>query len=342
MRSISSPLSGFGSPFGGAIWTPAQVNPTLWMDAALPGLYTDTAGTVNVTAAAQAVARGLDRSGRGNTLLQATGAFRPIYSLAPPVARRNKLNYSSDLTVPAASGGWGKGGAASVADAGQVGPNGNAAQVITYSGVTSLANVYQATVPVVAGQTLTASIWIKAGSAPNMTLRFTDGDGTTIRGQTLVTPTGSFVRYQTPPALMTVTGNAQFSLRGSFTAAGTVIVCDAQFEQASTPSAFQKTLSAYEYYETGYTSNGGLYFDRADDAMAATIAAGFTGDELLIGRNGYRVTANTIAAGGTYTLSPPAAIGDLIAVVLAPTMSADTISQMTNYYAPRGGSQVAV
>ncbi|NBW21433.1 MAG: hypothetical protein EBR82_77090 [Caulobacteraceae bacterium] len=241
-----------------------------------------------MTAAAQAVARGLDRSGRGNTLLQATGAFRPIYSLAPPVARRNKLNYSSDLTVPAASGGWGKGGAASVADAGQVGPNGNAAQVITYSGVTSLANVYQATVPVVAGQTLTASIWIKAGSAPNMTLRFTDGDGTTIRGQTLVTPTGSFVRYQTPPALMTVTGNAQFSLRGSFTAAGTVIVCDAQFEQASTPSAFQKTLSAYEYYETGYTSNGGLYFDRADDAMAATIAAGFTGDELLIGRNGYR------------------------------------------------------
>ena len=356
---------GLSLTLGGATWTPARANPTLWMDAGLPGLYTDTAGTVNVTAAAQAVARGLDRSGRGNTLLQATGGYRPLFSLAPPVALRNRAVGSAAVANttywPAVQSYGGvtvtKTAYGNRASDGRYFVQGNIAGTATLTSGIGLNTFLAWTSAASQGQTWTFSGTARiASGTPNGSgfgFRFELIGETNAGVRTETSALGAFVTSgaDTPvsltlPITSASTQRVRAGLAASYTTGQTlnytVEVVEPQLELGTARTTYQPSFSPYWYSEPGYPSNGGLYFDRTDDAMAATIAAGFTGDELLIGRSGYRVTAKTIAAGGTYTLSPPAAIGDLIAVVLAPTMSAATISQMTNYYAPRGGSLVAV
>lgn len=356
---------GTGIGLGGAIWTPAQLNPTLWMDAALPGLYTDQAGTVGVTAAGQAVARGLDRSGRGNTLLQAVGGYRPIYSLAPPVALRNRAVGSAAVADtaywPAVQSYGGvtvtKAGYGNRASDGRYFVQGSVAGTGTLTGGIAL-NTFLAWTPAASqGQTWTFSGTARIVSGtPNGSgfgFRFELIGETNAGVRTETSALGAFVTSgaDTPvsltlPITSAATQRVRAVLGASYTTGQTlnytVEVVEPQLELGTARTTYQPSFSPYWYSEPGYPSNGGLYFDRTDDAMAATIAAGFTGDELLIGRSGYRVTSKTIAAGGTYTLSPPAAIGDLIAPMLVPTLSADTTSRILKYYAQRGGSQVAV
>ena len=77
---------GVGIPFlrsGGALFNPAvQFAPNLNCLWYYPGDYTtlsqDSAGTTPVTAVTQPVGRMLDKSGRNNTILQATATARPI------------------------------------------------------------------------------------------------------------------------------------------------------------------------------------------------------------------------------------------------------------------------
>ena len=69
-----------------AIWSPALLfsagEPGGWYDPSdLTTLFQDTAGTVPVTAAGQAIARVNDKSGRGNHLTQTTPGSRPIYPI---------------------------------------------------------------------------------------------------------------------------------------------------------------------------------------------------------------------------------------------------------------------
>jgi hypothetical protein len=355
---------GISPALGGATWTPARANPTLWMDATLPGLYTNTAGTVDVTAAAQAIARGLDRSGRGNTLLQATGGYRPLFSLAPPVALRNRAVGSAAventaywpasttyLGVTTTKTAYGVRGDGRYYTRHQITGTATGTSALTLQGF------YAWTAPAAQGQTWTFSCTAKIVSGtPNgggygfrlEVLGETSGGVYTgdNAGSSFLTATSDTSLTATINLARATTQRVRHALTVSYASGQTlnytVEVVEPQLELGAVRTTYQPNFGPYWYTEPGYPTNGGMYFDRTDDAMTATLAAGFTGDELLIGRSGYRVTAKTIAAGGTYTLSPPAAIGDLIAVVLAPTMSAATIGQMTSYYAPRGGSLVAV
>ena len=90
MRSISSPLDGFSSPFGarrlgGGAFTPASLfaggTEGAWYDPSdLSTLFQFSSGTTPVTAAGQPVGLMLDKSGNGNHATQAISAKRPIYT----------------------------------------------------------------------------------------------------------------------------------------------------------------------------------------------------------------------------------------------------------------------
>jgi hypothetical protein len=85
--SISgTPFNGSGITYGRGEWSPSQLfqlgEVGVWYDPSdISTLFTDTAGTTQVTAAGQEVARINDKSGRGNHATQATLAARPIYRI---------------------------------------------------------------------------------------------------------------------------------------------------------------------------------------------------------------------------------------------------------------------
>ena len=86
MRSVGSPLDGFGSPFGTRRgFSPASLfaggTEGAWYDPSdLTTLFQDAAGTTPVTASGQPVGLMLDKSGNGNHAVQATSAKRPTYT----------------------------------------------------------------------------------------------------------------------------------------------------------------------------------------------------------------------------------------------------------------------
>ncbi|NBW23521.1 MAG: hypothetical protein EBR82_87825, partial [Caulobacteraceae bacterium] len=294
---------GTGIGLGGAIWTPAQLNPTLWMDAALPGLYTDTAGTVGVTAAGQAVARGLDRSGRGNTLLQATGGYRPLYSLAPPVALRNRAVGSAagaDTTYWRTTGTF-RGVTGTKVAYGNRASDGRYFVRYQFSGTATSASLWTIqlygvwTAPATQGQTWTISCIasIVAGTPPASGQAFRTELYAETNAGVLVQGVGAAYLNATTDTLnsctLNITGSTVQRIQPALVvpfAAGqtldyTVEIVEPQLELGATRTTYQPNFGPYWYSEPGYPTNGGLYFDRTDDAMAATIAAGFTGDELL-------------------------------------------------------------
>ena len=103
MREISSPLSGFASPFGPQRgFNPLRIfandEPGVWFEANDANtLFTDVAGTTPVTTPGDAVALQLDKSGRGNHRTQATTAARPLYALHPVGGVRNELEYTEEF-----------------------------------------------------------------------------------------------------------------------------------------------------------------------------------------------------------------------------------------------------
>ena len=112
MRSISSPLDGFSSPFGarrgGGVspFTPASLfagsEEGVWYDPSdLSTLFQDAAGTTPVTAAADPAGLTLDKSGNDNHASQATAARRPTYQVTPNRLTVDKVDDRLITTVPA-------------------------------------------------------------------------------------------------------------------------------------------------------------------------------------------------------------------------------------------------
>lgn len=73
------------------------------------GMFRDTAGTLPVTAAGQSVSLQLDRSGRGNHLVQATAAKRPTTAVDASGRRYLAWDGVDDAQATAAAIAWGSG-----------------------------------------------------------------------------------------------------------------------------------------------------------------------------------------------------------------------------------------
>jgi len=170
----------------------------------------------------------------GTHASQSTSTKRPIYSQQPSFKTRNLVQYSSDLSNAA----WIKNGTTTVTAAGENTPLGNPAWLITYADTTN-SPVACSYISAKAGQIYTLSAWIKAGTAPNMILR-TNPAGSSL----LVTPTAGWVRYVTTGVVLADTSSFRAELRGSTTAAGTVIVGDVQLELSGAASAYQTQLAS--------------------------------------------------------------------------------------------------
>jgi phage tail P2-like protein len=117
----------------------------------LSTMFQDVAGSIPA-ALEQPVALVRDKSGRGNHLVQATVAARPVLS-----ARVNMLTRSQDFV-----GGWTKGGTAQVAANVARAPDGTiTASRLSIDGATSLKHFLGQSVAIAAGGTYTASIYVK-------------------------------------------------------------------------------------------------------------------------------------------------------------------------------------
>ena len=106
MRSIGSPLDGFGSPFGTRRgFSPASLFAGGQQGVLLEAFDIDTlfqlsGGTTPVTTAGDPIGYAGDKSGRGNHAIQATAAARPTYQTGPARATIDKVDDRLVVTVP--------------------------------------------------------------------------------------------------------------------------------------------------------------------------------------------------------------------------------------------------
>lgn len=149
-------------------------------------------------------------------------------------------------------------------------------------------------VAAVSGQTFTSSFSLQliAGTAPpagsglrssilgeNSSLAAVEFFGSAISTpatETLVTVTGTLANATT----VTARAAPEVVIVNGVTYDYTVRVKAFQFEQASTYSRYQRTITANEWYEPGFTSYRGIRFDGSDDFLQTT-AIDFAGAESL-------------------------------------------------------------
>ena len=203
-------------------------------------LFQDIAGTTRVTDFGQPVGLAKDKSGRGNHASPATPGARLTYVRQPGFLARNLLTYSSDLSNAA----WTKNGTTTVSSAGVSTPLGNPAWTITYADTTNLP-VQSANMSAKAGEAYTISVWVLAGTAPNVLFRVNPAGIMT----TTITPTGAWTRYTLTGVVTADTAAFRVEFLGSTTAAGTVIVGDVQLELGSQASAYQLQGASGAYSE---------------------------------------------------------------------------------------------
>lgn len=243
--------------------------------------FTDTAGTTPVTGVGQSLARINDASGLGNNATQATAGSRPLTQVRPMgVERRNLLTFTEqfDNAVWIKAGG-GTGSAPVVTANTAIAPDGTLTAdtiVFTLNGGTTSGDISQLSCSVSALSGDAAwSLYLKTSDNSTVTMSLLAPSGVLSK----ITVTGVWQRFS-------VTGSGgttpRLRLRGDDGVANSASVhaWGAQLELGSTPTAYQRVVTANEWYEEGYTSYRGIAFDGVDDFLQ-TAAIDFAGAESL-------------------------------------------------------------
>jgi len=303
--------------------------------AVFPGhaLFQDSAGTTPVTALGQSVGRVLDKSGKGNHAIQATSASRPTLQ-----ARANLLTYSEQFDNPA----WTKTSSSVTANDG-VAPDGTTtADLVTASSATN-GRVTQ-TVAFTGDGTKCVSFFVKQGSATVNRAVLRDNTVTTNRRDFLITWTAGVPATSSTAGTGTIyppesLGNGWWRIlfaADNVVAAnvnqvilypddalgtGTAYFWGAQAEDATTPSTYQRVVTATDYADVGLPRN--LLFDGVDDSLATVGNVDFTATDKMSVFTG--LTKNTDGATGQVVeLSADSAANNGSFALTSPTGAAAT------------------
>ncbi|MES2909839.1 MAG: phage tail protein [Pseudomonadota bacterium] len=216
--------------------------------------YQDSAATTPVTAVQQSVGKAIDKSGRGNHLLQATSGSRPVVS-----ARINLLTKTDQFNDAA----WGKtGGGTGIAPVvtanAALAPDGTmtADRIVFDKGAgatsTDQSRIQNAAIATITGQPSAGFMWIQSGTASSYAMRL-DFNGSNSVGASypsLITVTPTWQRFDIRlNSAIDTTRCVSLRLRGTF---GTdnyadVNVWFAQQENGIAPSAPQRVNTATDY-----------------------------------------------------------------------------------------------
>lgn len=250
----------------------------------------------------------------GNHASQATAASRPIYGVVPKGGRRNILLWSEEFNNTA----WAKAnsGTASspvvVADAG-IAPNGTmTADRITFTingGTTSSdrSDIFRESGVLPSGTVTTTSVWLRSESG-SQSIAILDG------GMAIVTITEEWARYTyTHTRAADVTNPVGLRARGDLTGDVTVLAWGIQHEIGSTPTPYQRVVTAQGITEQGVPTCHYLQFDGVDDWLS-TAAIDFSGTDEVTCFTGVRrlgdgnvgtvleLSGNSAATNGTFAL----------------------------------------
>ena len=260
-------------------------DPTTW--------FQDTAGTTPATALGDPVGRVNDKSGNSITGLQATSAARPTYGRMPLGGVRNQLTFSENITNAA----WAR--------------SGTTAASATSLVETSVLDFHleSQTTSVVSGIPYTQSYTLKKGvlaTAPDIMQLILSSVGFGLTAYANVNVSTGAVEFVGATATCTsvadseISGAFRFALTATATTSGAssrqalafcnndpastrlptylgvvtsdVLVYKQQFEQASSATAYQKVVQAYDVTESGVASVDCLWFDGVDDFLDLTAA----------------------------------------------------------------------
>ena len=282
-----------------------------WYDPTdLSTMFQDSAGTTPVTALEQPVGLMLDKSGRGNHLIQATSTKRPTYS-----ARYNLLTQTEDFSAAA----WATNN--SIAKASGTAPDGtNTASKYQGNGSATTQYIYYTTqYNNKAGESLTASVYLKYGSRQYIQF-FIGATGSDMFGCVVDVLNGSITAtgiraggaYTSSSIQSAGSGWYKITITGSSTATNNgyfqIIATDVSTWTAGTPIIAANTLftllwgadlrrtidtigmPAYQRVGNGaagsadYDSAGFfpyLSFDGTDDSAATAATVDFTGTDKM-------------------------------------------------------------
>lgn len=237
-----SPASLFATGAQGVIYDPRD----------LSTMFQDSLGTTPVTAPGQPVGLRLDKSGRDNHATQATAGARLTYGIEPKTGTRNVLTHSEDF----ANAAWAKlasGTAALPAVTANYGiaPDGTTtADRIIFdrgAGTTAgdLSRIVQDPVDPATG-TPTSSFYVRStDGVSTYTMRLLNGFT-----ESNITVTGTWQRFSLTSS--STTFNCQLGLMGNVNQqTADVLVWGAQGDYASSPTPYQKVVTAFEVTEAG-------------------------------------------------------------------------------------------
>jgi len=260
----------------------------IWLDPSdFSTLFQDSAGTTPVTAVGQPVGKILDKSGRGNHASQTTSASRPTVEA--------RVNLATATEGAAAT--WNI--LAQVVDAGT--PISGFSTSLQFGDNATARTAYK-TVPMVAGVTYTASVFIEMddGLAPSPSTLTSSGDFRLIcagtgAGGILQTTLVSGAIYRVSA---TITASSTANLNCGVTKATsqssrTFRIAGIQVEEGTAATTYQRVNTATDYVDVGAPRY--LQLDGTDDGMA-TPSINFTGTNKMTVWAGVRKLSDAAAA----------------------------------------------
>lgn len=256
---------------------PAElVQPAAFFDGQSAGTMFTTHDGITFAAYGEAVGRWSDALGKPNPATQSTAGFHPIRSTAPITGVRNLINYSQDINS------WSKIGATVNSNV-ETNPNGNIPGDRVTPGISS--NRVEIDTPVEIGKSYMVAVWMKKGSQLEGTtlVAITGAGGSPTINNFYPTLTDNWQQFFFP--IGSAHGQTTIRLRiypsvTGFTVGDNIIIGGVQFEQASSPTPYQRRVTQHEVYETGVPNRDYLWLDGSDDFMAAdALGALFSGTD---------------------------------------------------------------
>ena len=289
MRDARSPIDGIMSPFGVFIDGSSAFSPVslftsgsqgVWYDPSdLTTMFTDSAGTIPVTAPGQTVGKRLDKSGRGNHATAPTDTSRLIYGVEPKTGRRNALTFTEQFN----NANWIVNVGISVTANSVIAPDGTTtADLVTKTAAD--ASFYQ-NVTVTPNTQYVFSFYALAGTSSNNYYSVYNNTGAAdiVALTSYQSSLSSSTWARVSVAFTTPTGCTSirvFTNRELGSVLGTVFLWGAQLELGSTATAYQRVTTAYDVTEAGVPTCHYCQYDGVDDSMS-TAAIDFTATDKM-------------------------------------------------------------
>lgn len=325
-------------------------------------LYTDASGTTPVAAPGDTIRLAADKS-RARSPITAYAGVQANTGLAPrfgraPKSRRQLWRLDSGMstgwvsagtTPPTVTNGATQFGQPCVAVAYD--------QTMTAGYAGSRANSL-AGAPIVAGRTYVGSVDIclsRALVGPEVIAVVVTGSngfpGTTLNAANSAAYVGQWLRAALPSGTPGLSGsNGVYThLSGSLASPVTLYLKNFQWEEGTTPTAYQATTTVFDMTEAGFPSFGYARFDLVDDVLSTVLTLAQTGDVLLFGRNGSWIEPGRVfGAGATLAIGPTGtaitplilrSLGDLVGIVaIGRTLNAEERLRVMAYFGNVGAA----